>query len=89
LCQKPDEVTRIDGSAISHSILTLKGLSHEMDLADDVNSHSPREILFLRYKIIRVSKYLKTGRVPYLSLELTMHAIKSTVPLINQQTKLG
>ncbi len=44
---------------------------------------------FCIVKSLEHLKYLKTGHVPYLSLELTMHDIKSTVPLINQQTKLG
>jgi hypothetical protein len=29
-------------------------------------------------------KYLKTGRVPYLGLELTMHIIKSQIYLVRQ-----
>ncbi len=35
-------------------------------------------IHFLRYKIIEAPKNLKTGRVPYLGLELTMNVLKES-----------
>jgi hypothetical protein len=39
---------------------------------------------FLRYEIIVVLKKFKTGRVPYLGLELTMHVIKSQINLVRR-----
>ncbi len=41
-------------------------------------------IHFLRYKIIEAPKNLKTGRVPNLGLELTMHVLKSQIHLVRQ-----
>jgi hypothetical protein len=35
-------------------------------------------------QIIGAPKILKTGRVPYMSLELTIHALKSQIHLVRQ-----
>ncbi len=33
-------------------------------------------------------KYLKSGRVPYLGLELTMHVIENQIHLVRQSLKI-
>ncbi len=43
-----------------------------------------QEEYFFRYKIIVSPKNCKTGRVPYLGLELTMHVIKSQIYLVRR-----
>ncbi len=41
----------------------------------------------MRYTISEAAKKLKTGRVPYLGLELAMHGLKSQIHLVRQSLR--
>ncbi len=68
--------------------LILTGLSHEIDLSFDdmVNGYgiNRENYTFCVTKSLEPLKNLKTGRVPYLGLELSIHIIKSLIHLVRE-----